>query len=131
MRIFSVTLMASLMLGSAALAKPPLRDVPEIDNGVMAVAIADAIRKTCDDINPRLIRAYSALNALKSLARKKGYSDEEVEDYVTSKSEKKRMRAKAESFLLDNGVRADDDAALCRFGKVQIQSQTEIGRLLR
>ena len=131
MRIVAFALAVSLGFGSVASAKPPLRDVAEIDNGVMAVAIADAIRKTCDDIHPRLIRAYSTLNALKSMARDKGYSDEEVEDYVTSKSEKKRMRAKAEMFLASNGVRADDDAALCRFGKGQIRSQTAIGRLLK
>ena len=98
---------------------------------IMMVAIADEIRKSCDDISARLIRAYATLNGLKSLARDKGYTADEVEDYVTSKSEKKRMRAKAESFLAQNGVSANDKPALCRFGKMQIQSQTEIGKLLK
>ncbi|WP_411233887.1 DUF5333 domain-containing protein [Marivita sp. S0852] len=131
MRIIASTLTIGLMVGSAALAKPPLREVSEIDDGLMIVAIADAIRKTCDDINPRLIRAYSALTALKETARDKGYTEKEVERYVTSKAEKDRMRAKAERFLQDKGVQADDDAALCRFGREQIQSQTDIGQLLR
>jgi len=131
MRLLTAVLMMPLMTATMAWAKPPLRDVPQIDNGVMAVAIADAIRKSCDDINARLIRAYATLNALKSAARDLGYTDEEVKAYVTSKDEKARMRAKAEGFLQDNGVRPDDIPALCRFGKRQIQSQTEIGKLLR
>jgi hypothetical protein len=131
MRLLIAVLMMPLMTATMAWAKPPLREVPQIDNGVMAVAIADAIRKSCDDINPRLIRAYTMLNALKSAARDLGYTDEEVEAYVTSRDEKARMRAKAEGFLQENGVRPDDIPALCRFGKLQIQSQTEIGKLLR
>lgn len=131
MRVFTAVLAAIMVMATTALAKPPLREVREIDDTVMMVAIADEIRKSCDDISARLLRAYSTLTGLKSLAREKGYTEEEVEDYVTSKSEKQRMRAKAERFLAENGVSVDDTAALCRFGKRQIQSQTEIGRLLK
>lgn len=131
MRILTSLVAVLAIAGTVASAKPPLREVAEIDDMVMVVAIADEIRKSCDDIGARLIRAYSTLNGLKALAREKGYSDEEIERYVTSKDEKARMREKAESFLLANGVRADDRAALCRFGKMQIQAQTEIGELLK
>ncbi|OSQ52047.1 DUF5333 domain-containing protein [Marivita geojedonensis] len=131
MRILTSLVAVLAITGTVASAKPPLREVAEIDDMVMVVAIADEIRKSCDDIGARLIRAYSTLNGLKALAREKGYSDEEIERYVTSKDEKARMREKAESFLLANGVRADDRAALCRFGKMQIQAQTEIGELLK
>lgn len=131
MRFLFGSFLVAAFLGSSAAAKPPLRDVAEIDDMVMMVAIADEIRKSCDDISARLIRAYATLNGLKSLAQDKGYSAGEVEDYVTSKSEKQRMRAKAERFLAQNGVSPDDTPALCRFGRVQIQSQTEIGKLLK
>ncbi|WP_439122902.1 DUF5333 family protein [Marivita sp.] len=131
MRILTATLILALTVGTSAMAKPPLRDVAEIDDAIMAIAIADAIRKSCDNINARLIRAYSELNRLKSLARERGYTEDEVEDYVTSKAEKARMKDKAERFLAENGVRPDDRPALCRFGQTQIQSQTQIGQLLR
>ena len=123
MRLLTPALILALTLGSV--------DVPAIDNGLMNVAIADAIRKSCDNINARLIRAYSELNRLKALARDMGYTEKEVERYVTSREEKARMKAKAEQFLAENGVRADDIPALCRFGQRQIESQTEIGQLLR
>ncbi|WP_299791864.1 DUF5333 domain-containing protein [uncultured Marivita sp.] len=131
MRLLTPALILALTLGSVVSAQTPLRDVPAIDNGLMNVAIADAIRKSCDNINARLIRAYSELNRLKALARDMGYTEKEVERYVTSREEKARMKAKAEQFLAENGVRADDIPALCRFGQRQIESQTEIGQLLR
>ena len=124
-------MIVALSFGGMASAKPPLRDVAAIDDALMHVAIADAIRKSCDNINARLIRAYSELNRLKSVARDMGYTEKEVEQYVTSKEEKARMKAKAEQFLQVNGVRPNDTPALCRFGQSQIQAQTEIGQLLR
>lgn len=131
MRLLTSALILALTVASGVSAKTALRDVPAIDNGLMHVAIADAIRKSCDSINARLIRAYSELNRLKALARDMGYTEKEVERYVTSKEEKARMKAKAERFLAENGVRADDIPALCRFGEQQIQAQTDIGQLLR
>ncbi len=131
MRVLTAFLVMALSAGSAVWAKPPLREVAVIDNGLMAVAIADAIRKSCDNIDARLFRAYSALSTLKTLARERGYTEKEVERYVTSKDEKARMKAKAEAFLQENGVAPGDSAALCRFGQREIQSQTEIGQLLR
>jgi hypothetical protein len=131
MRLLTVFLVAALSFGGSAHAKPPLRDVAEIDTALMHVAIADAIRKSCDGINARLIRAYTELNRLKSLASDMGYTDEEVEAYVTSKDEKARMKTKAEQYLEANGVRPNDIPALCRFGQEQMQAQTLIGQLLR
>ena len=131
MRFLTALVIVALSFGGMASAKPPLRDVAAIDDALMHVAIADAIRKSCDNINARLIRAYSELNRLKSVARDMGYTEKEVEQYVTSKEEKARMKAKAEQFLQVNGVRPNDTPALCRFGQSQIQAQTEIGQLLR
>lgn len=132
MGIVKSVLVAVLMaLPMAATGKPALRDVAEIDNALMAIAIADEIRKRCDGIDARLIRAYATINALKSRAQALGYSDDEIEDYVTSKSEKSRMRDKAETYLASRGVDADSNAALCAFGEAEIKRDSPIGRLLR
>ncbi|MBS0124295.1 DUF5333 domain-containing protein [Thetidibacter halocola] len=125
----TVLLCAALALPAAA--KPPLRDVAEIDNALMAIAIADEIRKTCDGINARLILAYTTINALKSRAESLGYTEDEIDAYVTSKSEKDRMRAKATAYLASKGVDAKDKGELCAFGKAEIASDSAIGRLLR
>ncbi|MBV2360568.1 DUF5333 domain-containing protein [Thalassococcus sp. CAU 1522] len=123
-------LVLGLTLAAPAAAKPPLRDVAKIDDHLMAVAIADEIRKSCEDISPRMIKAYSVLRSLKSDARALGYSDEEIEDYVTSKAEKARMRAKADAWLKARGVDPKDRAALCAFGKTEIARGSRIGELL-
>lgn len=124
----SIFLMA---LAAPVVAKPPLRDVAEIDNGLMAIAIADEIRKTCDDIRPRMIRAMSQINSLEKKARALGYSKDEIDDYVTSKAEKARMRKKADSWLSAKGVNVNDRASLCRFGRDEIGRGGPIGYFLR
>lgn len=121
----------SAAIAAPAIAKPPLRDVAAIDNGLMSVAIADEIRKKCDGISARMVRALSTLEGLKSEARGLGYSNDEIEDYVTSKSEKRRMRAKATAYLASKGVSADSTSQLCAFGKSEISKGSSIGRLLR
>ncbi|MCT4557924.1 MAG: DUF5333 domain-containing protein [Pelagimonas sp.] len=118
------------MIGPAA-AKPPLREVSEIDDSLMMIAIADEIRKKCDGISARMIRALSKANGLKSRARALGYSDKEIKDYTGQDSEKARMRAKAEAYLKNQGVEAGNKAQLCAFGKEQIRQKSEIGALLR
>ncbi len=124
----TVSLSAAAVAGQSA---PPLSEVAEIDDGLMAVAIADDIRKRCDDIEPRLMRAYLTIRALERRAQDLGYSDEEIEDYVTSKAEKARMRTKALDWLKENGVDGADDAALCAFGVAAIERNDAVGRLLR
>lgn len=130
MRLLSIALIC-ISLAAPAMAKPHLREVKEIDDALMQIAIADEIRKTCSGINARLIRALGQINQLEAKARSLGYSDGEIDDYVTSKSEKRRMRGKAEAWLAGQGVNAKDDKALCAFGEAQIQRKTYIGSLLR
>ena len=118
-------------LAAPVAAKPPLSQVADIDDALMMIAIADEIRKTCDDVSARMIRAVTTINALKSRAKALGYTDEEIDDYVSSKAEKARMRAKATDFLAAQGVDADSEAQLCAFGKEQIAKASAIGVLLR
>jgi hypothetical protein len=120
-----------LCLALPAAAKPPLSEVPEIDDGLMTIAIADEIRKTCDGISARMIRALRQIKALEKRAKQMGYSDEEIDDYVNSEREKRRMRTKAETYLVSQGVGSKDSKALCRFGRDQIASGGPIGYFLR
>ncbi len=126
-----MAVLMAVVLAMPAAAKPHLRDVAKIDDHLMAVAIADEIRKTCDDISARMVRAYAVLRGLKTEARALGYSEEEIEDYVTSKAEKARMRVKATAWLAAQGVDAKKNSDLCAFGKQEITKASKIGELLR
>ena len=88
-------------------------------------------RRIVDDIGARMIRAYSYITSLESRAKALGYSDEEIEVYVTSKDEKARMRAKGEAYIKARGVDPKDRSGLCRLGKEEIAKGSQIGALLR
>jgi len=111
--------------------RPPLRDVAQVDDGLLVLALADEMRKRCDDIDARMIRALGYINSLKANARDLGYSKDEIEDYVTSKSEKRRMRARGEAWMSARGVTPSDTAGLCSLGRTEIDAGTDIGALLR
>ena len=130
MRLILSTVLCAALAGPLA-AKPPLSQVAEIDDALMMIAIADAIRKDCDDISARMLRAMTTINSLKNRARDLGYTDEEIENYVTSKSEKERMRAKASAYLKDRGVDAGRSKEMCAFGEQEIARSSQIGVLLR
>lgn len=121
----------SLTVASGAVARPALRDVAPIDDGLMAIAIADDIRKRCDGIDARMLHALSVLHGLKSEAYRLGYSRAEVEDYVTSRSEKARMRGKAEAYLTARGVDPKNKNQICAFGAAEMKRGGPIGELLR
>lgn len=130
MRLF-LTPILCLTLAAPVWAKTPLSQVSEIDDGLMAIAIADEIRQNCDDINARMIRAYQQIKALENRAKALGYSDDEIDDYVNSSAEKKRMRKKAETWLASKGVAASDEKALCKFGRDDISRGGPVGFFLR
>lgn len=127
---------AALTLSLAALpagaqARPSLGEVDAIHQGLLAVGIADEIRKVCDDIDARMITAFAYLSSLKGEARDMGYSDEEIDDYVTSKAEKRKYRAEGEAWLTSRGVTLGEADGYCRVGRDEIRKGTQIGVLLR
>ena len=74
-----LTLILSTALVTPAVAKPPLREVAEIDDALMMIAIANEIREECDDISARMIRAMMTINDLRGRAQSLGYTDDEIE----------------------------------------------------
>ena len=128
--IFSII---SLLIAVPALsqAKPSLRDVPEIEDALFSVAIADEVRDYCGDISGRVLRAINVLQRAKNRANSLGYTDDEIRAYVKSKAEKARMRAKGEKFLARNGVHYDKPETFCAFGRAEIEKNSAIGALLR
>jgi hypothetical protein len=115
----------------SAQAKPSLRDVPEIENGLFAVAIADEIRDNCGTISARMVKALGVLRGLKAHANGLGYSDSEIRNYIESDTEKARMRRKGEAYLRQNGVSYTKPETFCSFGRKEIAKGSAIGVLLK
>lgn len=115
----------------AAETRPHLRDVPEIENTLFVVALANEVSRKCDTINGRRLKGYKILFDLRSRANRMGYSDAEIRAYVESDTEKARMRAKGEKYLESKGVDIDKPETYCAFGRAEIAKSSAIGALLR
>ncbi len=112
-------------------AKPPLRDVKEIDNEIYYIAIANEISEYCPSISGRRLKAIGVMWDLRSRANKLGYSDSEIRAYVDSDAEKDRMRAKGEAYLAQNGVSYGNPNSFCTLGRKEIERNSAIGVYLR
>ncbi len=118
-------------MASASAAKPPLRDVAEVDNGLLWIGIADEIRKQCGHIDGRVVKAVNEMYRLRARANSLGYSDDEIRAYVNSQAEKDRMRAKGEAYLAAKGVSFGNPDSFCSLGRKEIQRNSAIGVYLR
>ncbi|WP_369926531.1 MULTISPECIES: DUF5333 domain-containing protein [unclassified Leisingera] len=127
----AATLTLVLALPVAALAKPSLRDVAEIEDPLFAVAVAKEVADHCDSIAPRYFKGLGELRRLKSRANALGYSDAEIREYIESDDEKARMRAKGERLLAQNGVSYGEPETFCAYGRAEIEKNSAIGVLLR
>lgn len=119
-----------LSLAGTATAKPALRDVPVIDNGLFAVGLADEIRRKCPDISARFFRAFGFLRELEQKAEAHGYTEAEVEAHLNSDVEKDRLRARAAKYMEEQGF-TQDTAGYCALGRSEIARNSQTGALLR
>ncbi len=133
MRYARSMVMAAVLMAAPTLtmAKPPLREVSEIDDTLYYIAIANEIDKYCDQISGRRLKAIAEMWSLRSRANKLGYSDDEIRAYVESDSEKARMRAKGERYLAAHGVSYEQPETFCALGRAEIARNSAIGVYLR
>ena len=131
--MFKTMIPLAVLAVSAAplMAKPALRDVPEIDETLLAVGLADEIRKQCPNISARYIKALRLVTGLRDKARNMGYTEAEIDAYRKSSVEKARLKAKGKSYLNANGVRVGDPQSYCALGRAEIEKSSQIGTLLR
>lgn len=121
----------SLVLATPAVAKPPLGQVAEIRDGLIATGIAYEISKVCDGISARKLRGISYLMQLKSKARDMGYSNAEIDAFVGDSGEKARLEAQARNILARMGAVVGRAETYCAVGRAEIAKDSAIGRLLR
>ena len=126
----ALALSASIVTTSAA-ALPPLREVSEIDDNMLWVALAIEISDRCDGIAPRTLRGLSYLWQLRARATELGYSDAAIEAYVDSKAEKARMRERGRAYVRAQGLNPENDRDLCKLGRREIKQGSQIGAFLK
>lgn len=135
-----MTIVKSLLLAGAAVlalpigtavAKPSLRDVPEVENIIFAAAVAYEVSNNCATIKARKLKALGMAWRLRSRANDLGYSDAEIRAYVESDVEKARIRAKGEKLLKANGVDYGKPETFCTYGRAEIAKSSAVGVLLK
>lgn len=130
-RVFALLVLLIAAPAGAAVAKPPLRDVPEIADGIFAIVVANEIRRKCDGINGRMIKGVFEIRRLKARANNLGYSDNEIRALLDSKAEKARMIERGRKYMASKGLDYDTPGDLCRLGRLEIENNSAIGALLR
>lgn len=132
MRVMMTAIMIlGLVVPAYGSAKPSLRDVPVIDDGLFTIGVADIIRQTCPQISVRMFRAMMFVSNLEKQARALGFTEAEVEAHIDSKAEKARMRARGDAYFAANGTAVGDVDGLCALGRIEVERQSAIGQLLR
>jgi hypothetical protein len=128
---FVIPFAVAAVVATTSFGKPALRDVPAIDNALLAVGLADEIRKQCPKISARFIKALLFVNGLRDKAREMGYTDAEIDAYRESPKEKARVRALGEAYLAANNVTVGNIESYCALGRAEIEKSSQIGALLR
>ncbi|MEP3637852.1 MAG: DUF5333 domain-containing protein [Paracoccaceae bacterium] len=130
MRILTMAMIFSLIAGSVP-AQPPLGEVDEIDDALLAIGLADEIRKQCPEISGRTVKGYRIILGLRDRARELGYSDAQIDAYRKSDVEKSRLKAEGAAYVRAQGLDMTVPADWCKLGKSEIAKKSQIGVLLR
>lgn len=130
LKALTAVAIALTALAAPAAALEPLAQEKYINDRLIAARIADRVRKTCPSIDGRVFYAFGEARKLQSYARKKGYSDAQIDAFLDDKQEKKRIYAVAEDYLTRNGAKKGDAESFCAIGRAEIEKNTIIGSLL-
>ena len=123
--------MGVIGLAGGASAKPALKDVGAVREGIIATGIAYEITQLCGSISPRYFRAIGYLNSLKDHAKSLGYSESEIDAYTSDKAEETRLKVVARARLADMGAVTGNEASYCTVGRAEIAKNSIVGRLMR
>lgn len=129
-RTVALVLGFAIAAGASA-AKPPLREVEHLREGLIAAGIVYELDRKCDRVDVRFLRGVAFLTGLKTHAEELGYSRAEIEAHVEDRAEKDRLEAIARDRLQAMGVVEDQPESYCTVALAEIERGSQIGRLLR
>jgi len=129
--VAAALVMGFVVIAGATAARPAIRDVEYISEGLISTAIAYEIGDKCSSIDARLVAGVNFLWSLREHAAQLGYTDDEIDAFVDSKDEQRRLEAIARSRLRQMGAVEGEWDTYCTVGATEIAGNTTIGQLLR
>ncbi len=126
--IAALVTLAALAVPAAALV--PLPQERHINDSLIQARVADVLRRNCPSLDARMVRAFSEARKLKRYALDKGYSEEQIDAFLHSKEERKRVYREADRYMVANGVVSGQPETFCRLGRDEIARKTIAGSLL-
>jgi hypothetical protein len=127
----SLALVLALMpVAAAADAMADLRANAHISERLLAAQIGDIIRRNCGSISPRYLYVYSEGRKLNQYALDLGFTQDQIDAYVSNPDEKARVLQEAKDYLAAHGVKDGDEASYCAVGRSEIAAKSIIGSLL-
>ena len=130
MKTLIATALTVATLAGPAAALEPLSSEKYINDRLIAARIADRIRRECPTIEGRIVYAFTQARALERYALGKGYTKDQIDAFLDSKPDRKRIYAVAEDYMARKGVKKGDAASFCRLGQAEIASKSVTGSLL-
>lgn len=115
----------------AAAAKPALKDVAHVREGIITTGMAYELSEKCGSVRARMIRGLNFLYSLRNHARELGYSNAEIDAYINDKAEENRLVAIARTRLANKGAVPGNEASYCAVARSEIAAGSAVGDLLR
>lgn len=134
MRNFAKTTTVALTMAlcaTASAAMPDLRNNDEVFSRLLTTAIAHEVREKCVTIEARKIAATFYVIGIVNYAKKLGYSMDQIDEFRFDPVQQDRLRSATYAHLDEKGVDRDDPASYCPYGVAEIQSKSQIGKLLK
>ena len=135
MSLIKTVLVAALTVTTLATApafaqQAPLSQEKYINDRLIAARDADRIRRECPSYGARMVYAWGQARALKRYALDKGYSEAQIDSFLDSKEDKKRIYAVGEDYLKRKGAKKGDAQSFCAIGQQEFASKSYIATFL-
>jgi len=108
-----------------------LRANSAIYNGLFTAAVIHHVAQTCDTLQgPNRASRLAYFLGLYRQARALGYSRAQIESFVNDEAEQAQMRVLVYRHLEGQGFAPTDAAAVCAYGRQEIEKGSSVGRRL-
>lgn len=123
-------LAAATFAATPAMSLEPLAQDKYINDRLIAARIADRIRRECPSYSARMVYAYNQARALKKYARDKGYSEAQIDTFLDSKEDKRRIYGVAEEYLTRKGAVKGNADSFCTVGAQEFANNSYVATFL-